>query len=79
LPDYFGGNFDALYDCLCDPDCLPDESCVLFIGNTQALGEEGCDILIAVLQAVADDWRDQGRSFWALFDAPGLDLTPLPA
>jgi RNAse (barnase) inhibitor barstar len=78
LPPHYGANFDALYDCLCDPDCLPDARFVLFIDNPHALGESGCDTLIAVLQAVADEWRDAGRSFWALLDAPGLDLARLP-
>lgn len=79
LPEHFGGNFDALYDCLCDRQLLPQQGLVLLIGNTAALGEAGLDTLIAVLQAVADDWRDQQRSFWALFTAPGIDLDPLPA
>lgn len=78
LPEHFGGNFDALYDCLCDREILPHQELVLLIGNTAPLGEEGLDTLIAVLQAVADDWRDQQRSFWALFTGPGIDLDPLP-
>lgn len=78
LPEHFGGNFDALYDCLCDRDLLPQPGLVLLIGNTAPLGEDGLDTLIAVLQAVADEWREQQRGFWALFTAPGIDLDPLP-
>lgn len=78
LPAHFGGNFDALYDCLCDREILPQNGLVLQIGDTAALGEAGLDTLIAVLQAVADEWRDQERSFWALFTGPGVDLDPLP-
>lgn len=78
LPEHFGGNFDALYDCLCDRDCLPQSTLILLIGKTSALGEEGTDTLIAVLQAAADEWREQERALWALFLAPGLDLEPLP-
>lgn len=78
LPAHFGGNFDALYDCLCDREILPQSGLVLQIGDTAALGEAGLDTLIAVLQAVADEWRDQERSFWALFTGPGVDLDPLP-
>lgn len=78
FPAHFGANFDALYDCLCDSECLPQKQLVLLIGDTRALGEEGSDTLIAVLQAAADDWRDQGRALWALFLAPGLDLDALP-
>lgn len=78
LPEHFGGNFDALYDCLCDRECLPQTTLVLLIADTSALGEEGTDTLIAVLQAAADEWREQERALWTLFLAPGLDLDPLP-
>lgn len=79
LPAHFGGNFDALYDSLCDREVLPQAQLVLLIENTQALGEEGTDTLIAVLQAAADEWREQQRTLWALFLAPGIDLDALPA
>lgn len=78
FPATFGANFDALYDSLCDRDLLPQPVLLLFIGHTAGLGEDGVDTLIAVLQAAADDWREQGRALWALFEAPGLDLDPLP-
>lgn len=79
LPEHFGANFDALYDCLCDREILPQAGLVLLISNTAPLGEEALDTLIAVLQAVADEWREQERSFWALFTDPGIDLDPLPS
>lgn len=78
LPPHFGANFDALYDCLCDREILPQTSLVLLVSHTAPLGEEGLDTLIAVLQAVADEWREQERIFWALFSEPGIDLDPLP-
>jgi len=78
FPDSFGANFDALFDSLCDRELLPQPTLVLRLGNTAGLDEAGCDTLIAVLQAAADEWRDQGRSLWALFDGPGLDLDALP-
>lgn len=78
LPDTFGANFDALYDSLCDRQLLPQAACVLLFPDLTALGEEGCDTLIAVLQAASDEWREQDRRLWALFTAPGLDLDALP-
>lgn len=78
FPGHFGANFDALYDCLCDQECLAQAQLVLFIHDIRALGEESCDVLIAVLQAAADEWREQGRALWALFLTPGLDLDALP-
>lgn len=79
FPAHFGANFDALYDSLCDKEIIDLPACVLLIEQVVPLGEAGCDTLIAVLQAVADEWREQGRLFWALFSAPGVDLDPLPA
>ena len=78
FPDYFGANFDALYDCLCDPAILPHAACVLVLTDTQALPEEELDILIAVLQAASDEWRAGGRAFWSLFDSRSVDLDPFP-
>lgn len=79
FPAHFGGNFDALYDCLCDREVIPQTACILILSHLETLGEEGCDTLIAVLQAVADEWREQQRPFWALFNAAQLDLDPLPS
>jgi len=77
FPEHFGANFDALYDCLTDPGVLNSQGQVLILGNLSPLGDE-VDILIAVLQAASDEWRDQDRALWALLDAPRLDLDPLP-
>lgn len=78
LPEYFGANLDALYDCLLDTQVLHPENLLLILGNLDSLGED-VDPLIAVLQAASDEWREQGRSLWALLDAPGLDLDPFPS
>lgn len=78
FPAHFGANFDALYDCLGDREILPQSALILLFPDVAALGEDGTDTLIAVLQAVADDWRVDGRRLWALFTAPGIDLDPLP-
>lgn len=77
FPEYFGANFDALYDCLTDVEILNAPGQVLVLGNLTPLGED-VDILIAVLQAASDEWREQGRALWLLLDAPKLDLDPLP-
>ncbi|MCK6411390.1 MAG: barstar family protein [Azonexus sp.] len=78
FPTSFGANFDALFDALCDRELLPQETLVLCLGRLDPLGEEGLDTLIAVLQAAADEWREENRRLWALFDVAQLDLDPLP-
>lgn len=79
FPEWYGANFDALYDCLTDGDWMSPQGCLLHLSGFTALGEEGTDTLIAILQAAADEWREQGRPLWAALDAPCLDLDPLPA
>jgi RNAse (barnase) inhibitor barstar len=79
FPEWYGANFDALYDCLTNGDWMPPHGCLLQLSGFAALGEEGTDTLIAILQAAADEWREQQRPLWAALDAPGLDLDPLPA
>lgn len=78
LPDQFGANFDALYDSLCDTTLLPQANLIMVIEKIEGLEEEDCDTLIAVLQAAADEWREQGRCLWALFPVQGIDLDTLP-
>jgi hypothetical protein len=77
LPAHFGGNFDALYDCLCDPLQWQGNGCLLVLGGLAPLGDD-VDILIAVLQAASDELRERGFALWALLDAAGLDLDPPP-
>ena len=79
FPEWYGANFDALYDCLTDGEWMPPHGCLLQLSGFAALAEDGTDTLIAILQAAADEWREQGRPLWAALDAPGLDLDPLPA
>lgn len=78
FPNHFGANFDALYDCLSDPSVLTAAGSLLIIEQPQNWDEEIRDTLIAVLQAAADEAREQGRAQWSLFDAARLDLDPLP-
>jgi hypothetical protein len=57
---------------------MPQASCLLVINHVELLDEASSDTLIAVLQAVSDEWREQQRPFWALFNAAKLDLDSLP-
>ncbi|MDD3483228.1 barstar family protein [Azovibrio restrictus] len=77
FPEHFGANFDALYDCLTDTEILPQPGLLLILGGLTSLGD-AVDILIAIFQAASDEWRDHERPLWVLFDAPNLDLDPLP-
>jgi len=81
FPEWFGHNWDALADCLGDLDWLPAEGYVLGLQNVQALrAAEPADYatLIAVLEGVCEDWREQGTPFWAFIALPDDQFDALP-
>lgn len=82
FPDWYGANFDALFDCLTDPDCLPTEGVVLLLSGTAHLHQadpEGFTTLIEILQAAAAECRRHGTPLWTLVDRPGHGVAKLPA
>ena len=74
FPDYYGENFDALHDCLTDPDSWQGKTgahTVLRIDGLQTLqgaDPEACDTLLEILQSATEAWRREGKSFWILLD-----------
>lgn len=80
FPSWYGANFDALYDCLTDPDWHPAKGHVLFInGITRLRAPHPVDFatLIEVLQAAAEDRRKTHVPFWILIDAPARGIPTL--
>jgi hypothetical protein len=76
FPGWFGGNWDALEDCLSDLSWRKPPY-RLVLRNFRKGDELG--ILIDVLASVAQFWAEKGESFVAVFVDPGreLDLPPL--
>jgi RNAse (barnase) inhibitor barstar len=70
FPDWFGGNWDALNDCLTDLDWLSTKTgYVLVFENSEYFGtthKEEFDVATTVLVAAAEYWKKHGRPFWAL-------------
>ena len=80
FPSWYGANYDALYDCLTDPDWQPAKGHVLFInGITGWRASHPVDFaaLIEVLQAAAEDRRKTQVPFWVLIDAPARGVPTL--
>jgi hypothetical protein len=77
FPDWFGGNWDALEDCLTDLSWRGDGARVFLFTHPKAGDDLG--ILFDVLAAAADFWKERGRGFFAIFVDPGgsLDLPDL--
>ncbi len=78
FPEWFGGNWDALEDCLGDLSWRESASTVLAMKNFQRNDELG--VLIDILTSTAQFWAEQGESFVAVFVDPKreLDLPGLP-
>ncbi len=76
FPDWFGGNWDALEDCLGDLSWSPAAGHVLLFDGAAALAADDRGILIDILASAAASWAERGRPFFAVF----LDGAPqLPA
>lgn len=64
FPAWFGGNWDALEDCLCDLSWRPAEGYVLLFDEVPA-GDDG-RTLLEVLADAAGFWRAAGKPFFAV-------------
>jgi RNAse (barnase) inhibitor barstar len=82
FPSWFGANFDALFDCLTDPDWHPPAKgqVILLSGSAslQASAPDDFTTLIEVLQAAADARREAGSALWILLDTPAPGIASLP-
>ena len=81
FPIWYGVNFDALFDCLCDPDWQPAKGHVLLINGMASLRATNPDdfaTLIDVFQSVAENRRERQAPFWILIDAPARGIPSLP-
>ena len=81
FPDWYGANFDALHDCLTDPDWATGKGLALFLTGTGSLHKsdpDGLATLIEVFQAVASELGRSGTPFWVLLDSPATDIPTLP-
>ncbi len=78
LPSYFGGNWDALADCIRDFNWLKSAGYVLHISGQENFALAAPDdfaTLLAVLAEAASFWKTKGTPFVVLVDA----ATELPA
>ena len=81
FPDWYGANFDALHDCLTDPDWATGKGLVLFLTGTASLHKsdpDGLATLIEVFQAVAGEPGQRGTPLWVLLDSPATGIPELP-
>jgi RNAse (barnase) inhibitor barstar len=67
LPDYFGGNLDALYDCLCDLSWLKEKHVTLLVTRSELLlSQDSSEKKTALLETLSQAEQEQyeaDRSF----------------
>ena len=71
FPRWFGGNWDALEDCLTDLSWSKAPGHVLLIEDAKALPRDERGILVDSLASAAASWAERKRPFFAVFlDGP---------
>lgn len=73
FPEWFGGNWDAL------EDCLTEVHGYLLLRDYQAVAADDLGVLLDVLASIAEYWAEQSEPFFAIFVDPAsaLDLDDL--
>lgn len=70
FPAWFGGNWDALEDCLCDLSWRRGDGHVVVLRGGDALGADDMGVLVDVFSSCAAYWAERGRPFFAVFADP---------
>lgn len=77
FPDWFGGNLDALSDCLNDLSWLPSGGYVLLlehIGDWRERAPDEVDDVIDILNDAAARWADDQVPFWGFLPLSAREL-----
>jgi len=74
FPEWFGGNWDALEDCLCDLSWRPGDGHVFVLSGTTAVPADELGVLLDVLASSAAFWSERGRPFFAVLLDPAHEV-----
>ena len=77
FPHWFGGNWDALEDCLTDLSWSKAGGHVLLLEGAAELHVDERGILVDILAAAAAWWADRKRPFFAVFPGSPMALPEL--
>jgi RNAse (barnase) inhibitor barstar len=73
MPAWYGANYDALMDCLCDMNWIPAPGYTIILENCHninTLAAPEFNMLIDVFAAAANNWREEDKPFWCFVDQP---------
>lgn len=70
FPAWFGGNWDALEDCLGDLGWRAGDGHVFLFAGYEDLPADDLGVLLDVLAASAAYWVERGKPFFAVFIDP---------
>lgn len=82
FPDWFGGNWDALADCLRDLSWRPADGYLLLLERIEPWRDAEPDAfatLLDILNEAATSWAHAGTAFWALAPLPAATLAAMEA
>ena len=77
FPSWFGGNWDALEDCLADLSWTRAEGHVLLFEGKAGAPADDLAVLTDILGSVAASWAERRRPFFAVFVDGDPTLPPL--
>jgi hypothetical protein len=75
FPGWFGGNWDALEDCLSDLSWHKADGWVVLFRDFAGASPDDLGVLIDVLRSAAQFWAENGRLFFAVFIDPERTLS----
>lgn len=69
FPDWFGGNLDALHDCLTDFSWRPAAGYVITLEGSDTLSANPTSFATfnAVLSSVVEQWKTRNTPFWIFY------------
>lgn len=73
MPAWYGANYDALMDCLCDMNWVPAPGYTVILENCHninTLAAPEFNMLIDVFAGAANAWREEDKPFWCFVDQP---------
>lgn len=75
FPEWFGGNWDALEDCLTDLSWIRSGGYLILLEGCGGLPRDDFGALCEVLASAAEFWSERGKPFFAVIVA-GPDSLP---